>query len=215
MQTIIRYSVLLSLALLSLQSCQTNCDCEHLKKLPAEAITNSGQRQGDVDASNGQASLKAALAQNLRDKIQKIPNIDQFPVEKATLAALKLDQLNIEQNTKASVADDAALVNSILSAILSAENKLGALDIQVFMSNEPIEDGVFVFSIQSQDNKQLQFQLYDEEGFDMLASNELKLNKGNNYKSLNVKNLDKGSYILKFKDQTNGKELMRRLNIAK
>jgi hypothetical protein len=49
----------------------------------------------------------------------------------------------------------------------------------------------------------------------MLASNELKLNKGNNYKSLNVKNLDKGSYILKFKDQTNGKELMRRLNIAK
>jgi hypothetical protein len=110
--------------------------------------------------------------------------------------------------------EDAAFVKNVLNTLFGAEKKAQQLDVEFLMSEEPIEDGKFVFSIKANDNKDLHFQMYDEEGFDMVASNQFKVTTGNNYKALNLNDFDSGTYIFKLTDDA-GRELVRKVEVAK
>jgi hypothetical protein len=54
--------------------------------------------------------------------------------------------------------------------------------------------------------------MYDEEGFEMAASNKIDLKEGKNFKALNVKSLEEGQYLFILKDDA-GNELMRKVVI--
>jgi hypothetical protein len=72
---------------------------------------------------------------------------------------------------------------------------------------------MFIFGIQSENEKDLTIEMLDEEGFAMVANNQFKVTEGNNYKALNVQSLDNGSYNFRLKDDQ-GKELNRKVMIA-
>jgi hypothetical protein len=110
--------------------------------------------------------------------------------------------------------EDAEFIKSIFNRLQGAENEAQLLDVAFSMSDEPVEDGIFVFSIDSEDEKDLTFQMYDEEGFDMVAYNKLAINNGKNYRALNLNDFEDGTYIFKLSDNS-GKELVRRVEVAK
>lgn len=107
-------------------------------------------------------------------------------------------------NANADAADIANLNNSLMAADKEAQ----LLDVKFNMSDEPVDNGMFVFGIETEDAKNLTMQMYDEEGFGMVANNQFQVNKGENYKALNVNALENGSYVFRLKDD-NGKELQK------
>jgi hypothetical protein len=108
--------------------------------------------------------------------------------------------------------EDAQAVMDINSAFLSADKEAQLLDVNFTMSDEPVENGMFIFGIQTKDAKSLQIEMYDEEGYAMVANNKFDITEGNNYKALNVNSLNDGSYTFRLKDDT-GKELNRTVKV--
>lgn len=108
-------------------------------------------------------------------------------------------------------ADVQALMN-VNEAFLAAEKEAQALDVQFSMSEEPVDNGMFIFGIESPQAKNLTLEMFDEEGFEKVANNSFDITEGNNYKALNVESLDNGTYNFRIKDET-GKELNRRIVI--
>ena len=108
---------------------------------------------------------------------------------------------------------DAIDVMNVNQALLGAEKEAQLLDVKFSMSDEPVENGVFVFGIESADAKNLTLEMFDEEGFEMAANNKFDITEGNNYKALNVKSMDAGNYLFRLKDDS-GKELVRTVSIT-
>jgi hypothetical protein len=108
---------------------------------------------------------------------------------------------------------DAAKLAAVNNSLMAAEKEAQALDVTFTMSEEPVENGMFIFGIQSENEKDLTIEMLDEEGFAMVANNQFKVTEGNNYKALNVQSLDNGSYNFRLKDDQ-GKELNRKVMIA-
>lgn len=108
--------------------------------------------------------------------------------------------------------EDAQVVSDINTAFMSADKEAQLLDVEFTMSDEPVENGMFIFGIETDDAKSLQIEMYDEEGYSMVANNKFDITQGNNYKALNVKSLDNGSYTFRLKDDM-GKELSRTVNV--
>lgn len=122
-----------------------------------------------------------------------------------TMEAIKM----VKQQAAANA--DAQAVMSLFGNLNTAQNAQ-ALDIKFSMSDAPVEDGVFVFAIESEENKKLTLEMFDEEGFEMAAQNQFNVTTGKNYKALNVKEMDNGGYVFRLKD-AEGKELVRQVNI--
>lgn len=108
---------------------------------------------------------------------------------------------------------DEMAVMSIRQAFFNAENEAQLLDVNFSMSDEPVETGVLMFAIESESAKELTIEMYDEEGFGMVANNQFGVNEGNNYKALNVKNMENGAYLFRLRD-AEGKELVRNIEVA-
>lgn len=108
--------------------------------------------------------------------------------------------------------EDAQAVSDINAAFMSADKEAQLLDVEFTMSDEPVENGMFIFGIETDDAKSLQIEMFDEEGYAMVANNKFDITQGNNYKALNVKSLDNGSYTFRLKDDM-GKELSRTVNV--
>lgn len=108
--------------------------------------------------------------------------------------------------------DDAAAV-SALGANFAVAESTQALDIAFEAEEGPVENGMYIFSIESDDTKQLVMEMYDEEGFAMAANNTIDINSGKNYKALNVQALDDGTYTFRLKNDLEGGELNRKLEI--
>lgn len=108
--------------------------------------------------------------------------------------------------------DDAAAV-SALGANFAVAESAQALDINFEAEEGPIEDGLYVFAIESDESKQLVMEMYDEEGFAMAAQNTIDVNGGQNYKALNVEALENGTYKFRLKDEVQGGEFVRDLEI--
>jgi hypothetical protein len=125
-----------------------------------------------------------------------------------------LDQLEAFKLQKAAAADaDAMKLMRISESLMTAEKEAQILDVNFSMSDEPVGNGMFVFSIESPDNKAITLEMFDEEGYNYAANNTFVVNEGNNYKALNVSTLEDGDYLFRLKDDQ-GKELARTVSIA-
>jgi hypothetical protein len=137
-------------------------------------------------------------------------------IDRFSLADVKIDLTAMEtvamQQMSAEDADAAAIM-SINQSLMSAEKEAQLLDVKFSMSDEPVENGVFIFGIESADAKNLTLEMFDEEGFEMAANNKFDITEGNNYKALNVKAMEAGSYLFRLKDDS-GKELVRTVSIT-
>ncbi len=137
--------------------------------------------------------------------------MDRFSLEGVNINIEELDALVVR--TKAAAADaDAQAVSSINGAFMAAAKEAQILDVNFSMSDEPVGNGMFVFSIESPDNKSVTLEMFDEEGYNLAANNTFGINEGNNYKALNVSTLDDGDYLFRLKDDQ-GKELARTVSI--
>lgn len=109
---------------------------------------------------------------------------------------------------------DAQDISNMNAALMGAEKEAQLLDVNFTMSDEPVENGMFIFGIETEDAKDLTLEMHDEEGFAMVANNKFGVTEGNNYKALNVESLEAGSYNFRLKDDA-GKELNRVVTVAK
>jgi len=190
-----KYTKFIVLVLLSYSFVACTCDCEQKTKAVKEDIDQRTRGESTV-------KIKALLESSLL-------TIDRFQFDNSQVEELEI----LSPNEDISIGGDAIFLKNILNALLGAEKLDETLAVELLMSDEPIEDGVFVFAIKSEEDKALNFQIYDEEGFNLVANNELNITTGSNYKALNLNSLQDGSYILKLKD-TDDKELIRRIEIA-
>lgn len=123
-----------------------------------------------------------------------------------TLEAVKMQQMDASN-------EDAADVMNIHASLMGAEKEAQVLDVNFSMSDEPVGNGMFIFSIESPESKDLTIEMFDEEGYEMAANNEFNVTEGNNYKALNVTELQDGDYLFRLKDDY-GSELVRTVSIA-
>ena len=170
------------------------------------------------DSSNTRNMMASSLAgsehaENRSIKANKL--VEAEAIHRFSLADVKVDLETMEmvalQKMNAEDAD-AQVVMDLNAAFMSAEKEAQLLDVNFSMSEEPVENGMFIFSIESPDAKKLTLEMFDEEGYAMTANNTFGINEGNNYKALNVKEMDNGDYIFRLKDDQ-GKELMRTVTI--
>lgn len=129
------------------------------------------------------------------------------------MITIKLDDIiNISEKTSAED-QDAMDVMNLNQKLMGAEKEAQLLDVNFSMSDEPIDNGMFIFGIQTKDAKQLTLEMHDEEGFALVANNIFEINEGQNYKAINVSSLDKGTYNFRIKDDA-GRELNREIKIV-
>lgn len=130
--------------------------------------------------------------------------------EGAKVSIQKADIVKVMKAENAKQNEDA--ISGIMGSLMAAENQAMQLDVNFSMSDEPVEEGLFVFGIETEEEKDLTLEMYDEEGFEMAANNTISVTQGNNYKALNVKSLQSGTYLFKLKDEA-GKELTRKVTV--
>lgn len=109
--------------------------------------------------------------------------------------------------------DDERTVTTVFTTLMAAEKIAKMLDVELNVSNDPIADDVFVFSLKTKEQEQLAFKLLDEEGFEK-ADNTMLVDEGNNYKSLNVQSLPDGTYKFIVRDDQ-GAEITRDIVIER
>lgn len=136
--------------------------------------------------------------------------IDRFSAQGLDLDIEALQTIVAERAQAES--EDAMVAMQINQSLMSAQKEEQVLNVNFSMSEEPVANGMFIFSIESPDSKELTLELYDEEGYNRAAENTFGVNEGNNYKALNVTSLDNGEYLFRLKDGE-GRELARTVNI--
>lgn len=99
--------------------------------------------------------------------------------------------------------DDQQIVATIYTSLMAAEKVAKVLDIELVAQDE-VNDDVFVFSMKSEEQKELTMKLFDEEGYETAAHRVLDVENGNNYNALNVKSLEDGTYKFQLTDETTG-----------
>jgi hypothetical protein len=129
------------------------------------------------------------------------------------MISLKMDDIiNISEKMSAEDQDAMDIMN-LNQKLMSAEKEAQLLEVNFTMSDDPIDNGMFIFGIQTEDAKELILEMHDEEGFTLVANNIFKINGGQNYKAINVSSLDKGTYNFRIKDDA-GRELNREIKIV-
>jgi uncharacterized glyoxalase superfamily protein PhnB len=127
------------------------------------------------------------------------------------MSITETDILKITKPKDAVQNDDA--VTRIMRALLEIENSTLMLDVAFSMSDEPVSK-MFVFGIETEQDKTLSLNMYDEEGFEIASDLKFSISAGNNYRALDVSELENGVYFFILKDQ-DGKELVRQLRIKR
>lgn len=138
--------------------------------------------------------------------------VDRFSLADIDVNLDAMETVAMQQMNNQDDADAADIMN-INSTLMAAEKEAQLLEVRFSMSDEPVENGMFIFSIESPDGKNLTLEMYDEEGYDKVANNKFAVTEGNNYKALNVNSMDEGDYLFRLKDDE-GRELVRTVNIA-
>ncbi|MCH2022274.1 MAG: hypothetical protein MK207_07295 [Saprospiraceae bacterium] len=102
-------------------------------------------------------------------------------------------------------------MNNYTHALLGAE-KEAQLEILFSIEDKPVEDGMLILGVETNKEKTLTIELYDEEGFEKISKNNFTVEEGANYHALNVEALESNLYVLRLKDDK-GNELQRKVNI--
>lgn len=108
--------------------------------------------------------------------------------------------------------DDKKVVTTIFTTLMAAEKVAQTLDIEMIMSDDPIDTDVFVFALKSEEQKDLTMKMFDEEGYELAAHRTLSVDQGNNYNGLNVSTLNDGTYIFEVQD-ADGASMTRKVTI--
>ena len=124
-------------------------------------------------------------------------------------AADIIDMLPLGQDESAEAQNEA--MNNYNQALANAE-KEAQLEIVFTMEDVPVENGMLILGVETNESKSLTVEIYDEEGFEKICRNDFKVEEGNNYKALNVKTMGNGDYVLRLKDDK-GNELERKVTI--
>lgn len=181
------------------------CDCADQTAASAAKTSNAKNVENATRGESNSMNVQAMLAAQFSDVERFDYDGDMTQLEGIETFG-KIDDIN-------SASADADFLKNILNTLMGAENKAAQLDVEFKMSDEPVKDGMFVFAIEAKDEKDLTFQMYDEEGFDVVANNAFKVNEGNNYKVLKMTDFSNGTYVFKLSDDS-GKELIRRVEVA-
>ena len=152
-----------------------------------------------------------ATAANTKITMEGTRGVSMVDLQGSQVSVAKADVINVTKAANAAQDDEA--IKSVMRSLMGAENIAQQLDVKFHMNDEPVEEGLFVFGIEAEEEKSLTMEMFDEEGFEMAANNIININQGNNYKALNVKSLEDGKYFFKLKDDA-GKELVREVTIS-
>lgn len=158
---------------------------------------------------SGEALISTINERNMTVNFNQLEGIDLF--DASTLKGTEIENIQLKSRESLSQRDRED-VSTIMREFMSAEKVNAELDVQLLMSDAPVEDGVFVFSIETTEKQNLAIEMYDEEGFEMAANNRISLHEGINYKALNVKSLESGQYMFLLKDDL-GRELIRKITV--
>lgn len=156
-------------------------------------------------------SNSKTTAANNKISMDGTRGVDMVNLQGSQVSISKTDVINVTKAANAAQDDDA--IKGIMRSLMGAENIAQQLDVKFHMNDEPVEEGLFVFGIEAEEEKSLTMEMFDEEGFEMAANNVINITQGNNYKALNVKSLEDGKYFFKLKDDA-GKELVREVTIS-
>lgn len=154
--------------------------------------------------------LRAGAAIGIREDLNVNKQVFKFQGKEISINTE--DIIAIKKAVISAEDEDAADVLNLNESFLRAKKEAQELDITFNMSDEPVTNGVFIFGIETQEAKDLTLELYDEEGFGLVANNQFNVLSGSNYKALNVKELDAGEYNFRLLD-AQGKELNRSIKI--
>ncbi len=203
-----------------LQSCQQECDCA------TASITDGPNRSDEVSLTTNVVgassnSFRTNLILGVKDDLDKIKSVPTFKydpkvfgnISPEDLAILNADNTKPQLGEKAQNAQAAELVASIFNSMVGAENEQAQLNVQLLLSEEEVKDGMMLFSLRSEEAQDLNFKIYDEEGFQTVANNTMSVNEGENYKALNVASLPNGTYLFKLRNDKTRKEMIRKVMI--
>lgn len=109
--------------------------------------------------------------------------------------------------------DDQQIVQTIYTSLMAAEKVAKVLNIEMIAQDE-VSDDVFVFSLKSEEQKNLTMKMFDEEGYELAAHRVLEVNEGNSYRALNVESMKDGSYTFKLSDES-GAEMTKKVTIKR
>jgi outer membrane lipoprotein-sorting protein len=109
--------------------------------------------------------------------------------------------------------DDQQVIETIYTSLMAAEKVAQVLNIEM-VAQEEVNDDVFVFSLKSEEQKELTMKMFDEEGYELAAHRVLKVEDGENYRALNVNSLEDGTYTFQLTDE-NGAELKKKVTVKK
>lgn len=101
--------------------------------------------------------------------------------------------------------DDQEIISTIYTSLMAAEKVAKVLDIELIAEDE-VNDDVFVFSLKTEEQKEIAIKLLDEEGYKVAANRIIQLDGGNNYNALNVKTLEDGTYKFEISDETGARK---------
>jgi len=110
--------------------------------------------------------------------------------------------------------DEKQVVATIYTSLMAAEKVAKMLDIEMIASDEPVQDDVFVFALKSEEQKNLTMKMFDEEGYELAAHRVMEVTEGSNYRNLNVKSLEDGTYMFQITDES-GAEMNRKVTIKR
>ena len=154
---------------------------------------------GDINATEALRLTRVGQAESMEAT---------FGGQKVTIEASDM----ISMQTMSAEDGDAQAVLNINQALMGTEKEAQLLDVKFSMADEPIENGMFIFGLETENSKDLTFEMFDEEGYALVAHNKFDINEGNNYKALNVSSFEEGIYNFRLKDNS-GKELNRLVTI--
>jgi len=198
----------------TLFSCNQECDCEKSAK-----ISDATTRAVDLDINE---SFRERLISSVSKEVNTVGSVPRFKftmdmlpegIQPQDLDVLTRNVARSRNEASANV-EATELVTSIFNALIAAENTQNQLAVEFSMSDEPVSEGTFIFGIKSEDQQNLTLMMYDEEGFEMVANNSFEIQEGSNYKALNVSDLEPGGYIFKLRNEKDGKELVKRVEIV-
>lgn len=176
---------------------------------------SSSNEEANANAQllSGKAILEESSQRSSTINMEKFADLSRFisADKKLDLSTISTIKVSLKEKDAGSDEDVQTMV-TIFNTFMTAEKEEEQLDLSFEMSDEPVETGVFLFSINTEKEQDLTFQMYDEEGFELAADNQLRVKEGANYKALNVNGLDDGTYLFRLKNKE-GQELVRKVAI--
>ena len=97
--------------------------------------------------------------------------------------------------------DDQATMTTVYATLMAAEKVANLLNVELTVSKDNVSDDVFVFALKSEDQKKLAMKLLDEEG-GQVGENLFTVEQGANYRTINVANLNDGTYTFRLYDDS-------------